>query len=211
MREPTFTLVPDVVGLQEPVARATLLSATLAVGSVTESHSLSVPLGAVISQSPAAGQSVLEGSEVALEISTGPVLVPNVVNTEESQARAVVLAAELTVGAVRYVEDLIVAEGLVISQSPVAGAAVLDGEPVALVISLGVPKVAVPDLLGLPLSFGEDSLVATNLFSGAVSSEYRFDVPGADRVDDARAGHDRPDREHGRPRRLAGSARHRGP
>ncbi|MBI4821760.1 MAG: PASTA domain-containing protein [Deltaproteobacteria bacterium] len=75
MREPTFRLVPDVVGLQERVARATLLSTTLAVGSVTESHSLSVPLGAVISQSPAAGQSVLESSEVALGISTGPVLI----------------------------------------------------------------------------------------------------------------------------------------
>jgi RHS repeat-associated protein len=64
--------VPDVVGMAQAGAEAAISAAGLAVGGITTAHSETVPAGNVISQSPAAGTSVLQGSAVSLVISLGP-------------------------------------------------------------------------------------------------------------------------------------------
>ena len=66
-------LVPDVVGMSEAEATSAITSAGLAVGTVDYEHSDTVPEGYVIGQSPPAGTSVDEGSNVDLTISLGPV------------------------------------------------------------------------------------------------------------------------------------------
>jgi serine/threonine-protein kinase len=65
-------VIPDVTGRTEAEARDALREAGLKVGAVTRSADPTVPVGLVVSQSPAAGGEVGEGSSVALVVSTGP-------------------------------------------------------------------------------------------------------------------------------------------
>ncbi len=65
------TTVPDVVGLQEAEAIAALEEVHLGV-NVSYESSVSVPPGAVIRQSVAAGESINSGIRVAIDVSTGP-------------------------------------------------------------------------------------------------------------------------------------------
>lgn len=67
----TTTSVPDVVADLEAAAIAAITAAGLTVGTITSAASASVPVGAVISQSPVGGTVVAFGSAVNLEVSTG--------------------------------------------------------------------------------------------------------------------------------------------
>jgi beta-lactam-binding protein with PASTA domain len=68
---PVMTQVPEVGGDTQSAATAALTAAGLTLGSVTQQASSTVPLGEVVSQSPAAGESVVVGSTVTLVISSG--------------------------------------------------------------------------------------------------------------------------------------------
>jgi|GEM_PF-6823534 beta-lactam-binding protein with PASTA domain len=68
--------VPNVVGMTQAAATATLTTANLVVGTVTEAYSATVPAGSVISTNPGAGSTVAKGSAVALVVSKGPEVVP---------------------------------------------------------------------------------------------------------------------------------------
>jgi beta-lactam-binding protein with PASTA domain len=72
--------VPNVAGLSQDAATTAITGAKLKVGTVTQQTSTTVASGNVISQDPASGSSVAEGSPVKLVISSGPqmVAVPNV-------------------------------------------------------------------------------------------------------------------------------------
>lgn len=67
----TLLTVPDVVGLEQAVAESVIVSAALAVGSVSMANSNSVPAGNVISQNPAGGSTVTSGISVDLTVSLG--------------------------------------------------------------------------------------------------------------------------------------------
>ena len=69
---PRMVSVPNVVGLVQSGAEAVLTEAGLAVGAIGESNHEAVPAGHVISQEPAAGESVVEGSLLNLIVSLGP-------------------------------------------------------------------------------------------------------------------------------------------
>ena len=73
LASPQQWLVPDVVGMSLAEATAAITSAGLALGTVDYEHSDTVLEGYVIGQSPPAGTSVDEGSDVDLTISLGPV------------------------------------------------------------------------------------------------------------------------------------------
>jgi beta-lactam-binding protein with PASTA domain len=64
--------VPNVVSLDQAAAQTAIKTAKLAVGTVTNQSSDTVPVGKVISQSPIATTLVDEGSAVNLIISSGP-------------------------------------------------------------------------------------------------------------------------------------------
>jgi len=68
---PSSPTVPNVVGVSQAAAAALFQSVGLTVGTVTFQASASIPAGNVISQNPAAGTQVLQGSAVNLVISTG--------------------------------------------------------------------------------------------------------------------------------------------
>jgi CubicO group peptidase (beta-lactamase class C family) len=64
--------VPAVVGLTQAAATTAITTAGLVVGTVTSQSSATVPVGSVISQSPAAGTVVTGGSAVNLVVNARP-------------------------------------------------------------------------------------------------------------------------------------------
>jgi len=68
---PVATLVPNVVGDSQTVAQSALAAAGLTVGAITQASSATVPVGDVISESPAAGAVVSNGAPVSLTVSSG--------------------------------------------------------------------------------------------------------------------------------------------
>ncbi len=130
--------VPNVEGLTQAAAQTAITSAGLTVGTVTTVNSATVDIGAVISQTPSAGDNVAPGSAVDLIVSLGAA-VPNVVGLTQSNAQKALAAAGLTVGTVTTTISATVPIGDVIGQTPGAGTNVPPGSSVALVISSGPP------------------------------------------------------------------------
>jgi len=143
--------VPNVEGLTQDAATTAITAAKLTVGTVTQQTSNTVATGKVISQDPASGSSVAQGSPVNLVISSGPqmVTVPNVEGLTQAAATTAIRAAKLTGGTVTQQISNTVATGKVISQDPVSGSSVAQGSPVNLVISSGPQMVSVPNVEGL--------------------------------------------------------------
>ncbi len=138
--------VPDVVGMSETDASSELNSAGLTI-SWTSQYSGTVAEGLVISQDPAGGTTVPEGSVVALVMSLGPkpVKVPDVVGMSDDEAESAIHSAGLYVSITLQHSDT-VAKGLVISQNPAGGTWIPEGSDVNFVISLGLrqPPVGPP-------------------------------------------------------------------
>jgi serine/threonine-protein kinase len=94
-----LTEVPDVTGLTLDAATARLDRDGLRI-SVTRAYSDSVPMGRIVSQSPAAGQRAGEGDVVSVVLSLGrsakgTAIVPSVVGLTKAQAESRIRAAGL--------------------------------------------------------------------------------------------------------------------
>ena len=76
--------VPYIIGLTQPVAEATIVSAGLTVGNVTTAYSLSVKKGLVISSNPPAGAEVEPLSAVDFVVSLGALEFTNVYPVDPS-------------------------------------------------------------------------------------------------------------------------------
>ena len=68
---PNNKIVPNVVGLTQAAATTAIQNAGLTVGTITNAASATIPLGSVISSTPAAGGSLPALSPVALSVSSG--------------------------------------------------------------------------------------------------------------------------------------------
>ncbi len=66
---PALKTVPNVDGLTQAAASAAITGAGLALGTVTQEYSDTVPAGEVVSQNPAAGAGVAPGAAVSLAVS----------------------------------------------------------------------------------------------------------------------------------------------
>jgi beta-lactam-binding protein with PASTA domain len=163
---PQMVTVPNVGGVTEDAATAAIARANLTVGTVTAT-------GKVISQDPATGSSVKQGSSVNLVISLGPrmVTVPNVEGLAQAAATAAMAAANLTVGTITQQTSNTVASGNVVSQDQPSGSSVAEGSPVNLVISSGPQLVAVPNLEGLTQVAATTAITAAKLTVGTVTQQ----------------------------------------
>jgi beta-lactam-binding protein with PASTA domain len=125
--------VPDVVGDKAPAA----ISALRAEGLATQTASVAAnkAKGIVVSESPAAGESVAKGSTVTIRVSRGPSRVPDVVG----QTRAAAVAALKAAGfkAAVFVVPSSQPKNTVAAQRPRAGANAPPGSPVRLNVSSG--------------------------------------------------------------------------
>jgi serine/threonine-protein kinase len=148
-RGTAFTPATDVVGLTVDDATAALAGDDLALApEPAEEFSETVGAGLVVSQVPAAGETVERGSEVAVVVSKGrePLPVPSVVEQERGDAEEAVTDAGLVPEVTEEFSES-VAAGVVISQSPADGT-LFRGDPVQLVVSNGPPLVEVPAVRG---------------------------------------------------------------
>ncbi len=133
----TQVSVPNVANDTQATATSALTGIGLALGSITSQVSTTVASGLVISQNPAAGMSVAQGTTVSLVLSSGGIAVPNVVGDAQAAAQSAITGAGLVVGAVTSQASSTVANGNVISENPAAGTGVVAGTSVALVVSSG--------------------------------------------------------------------------
>jgi beta-lactam-binding protein with PASTA domain len=147
--------VPEVVGARESDAIATLRQAGL-VPKVVDIFS-DEPQGTVIAQDPKGGTSIVEGSDVRLNVSKGrqQTGIPNVIGRSFEDAAAALREAGFS--PVRRDVDAPDPEGTVIGMSPGAGALAPPGTRVTLNVSTGASTTSVPDVRGLD----EDNARAT--------------------------------------------------
>src|ERR1700732_1125954 len=165
--------VPNVEGLTQDAATTAITAAKLAGGTVTQQSSNTVATGKVISQDPASGNSVAQGSPVNLVISSGPqmVTVPNVEGLAQKAATTAITAVKLMGGTVTQQSSNTVATGNVISQDPASANSVAQGSPVNLVISSGPQMVTVPNVEGLPQDAATTAITAVKLTGGTVTQQ----------------------------------------
>ncbi len=130
--------VPDVT--RRALAEATLLleQNKLRVGRVREDFDDQAPRGLVVSQEPAPGSVVARGASVDLVVSKGPetVTVPGLVGLTLEQARDVLQRVGLSLDRVGYVPRADAAPGVVVEQTPPAGARVRRAERVSLLLAV---------------------------------------------------------------------------
>jgi serine/threonine-protein kinase len=139
--------VPDVVGARESEAVATLRNAGL-VPKVVDIFS-DKPTGEVIAQDPKGGTSIVEGSEVRLNVSKGPQQtgIPDVVGQSFDSASRILREAGFT--PVRQDVEADDPKGTVVGMDPASGTLAPPGTRVTLNVSIGSTTTSVPEVVGL--------------------------------------------------------------
>jgi serine/threonine-protein kinase len=138
--------LPDVRGLQQPDAEKQLHG----LGMKTKiQHVIGGTKGRVVAMVPSAGTVVVKGSEVRLNVQTGPPIetIPNVVGKALPDATATLRALHLKVNVVSFKEDK-APQNQVIEQSPAPGKKLPQGSVVNLTVSNGPPQITVPNVVG---------------------------------------------------------------
>ena len=101
----------------------------------------------------------------------GEVAVPNLVGKTVDEALPLLQQAKLTVGKKSEEPSMDKAEGVIVSQNPVAGFDVKRGRAIDLVVSTGAPPVPVPNVVGMTEDAARSALQKVGLRMGKVSSE----------------------------------------
>jgi len=134
--------VPALFGMTEQGASSALVQAGLKLGKVTQAQSDKGPAGTVVAQDPAAATQVVEGTAVALIVSSGAspspaasVAVPDVVGAKQADAVQTLSAAGFVVVIVQ--ESSLTPAGEVVSQSPTGGVMAQSGSTVTITVSSG--------------------------------------------------------------------------
>ncbi|HEX5467494.1 MAG TPA: Stk1 family PASTA domain-containing Ser/Thr kinase [Gaiellaceae bacterium] len=127
--------VPNVVGMSEANARATLEQAGFEVSS-TSAPSDSTPEGVVSAQNPASGTDATKGSTVTITVSTGPeqASVPNVEGQQRQQAEKALQDAGFQVNVVEQDTDDPAQQNVVIDQDPAGGSQAPAGSTVTITV-----------------------------------------------------------------------------
>ena len=141
--------VPNVVGMQADQAELTLRGQyQLDVELVADPKSTR-PENEVLKQDPISGTRLEIGKKVTLTFSLpAAVTIPDVAGQTAATASANLTRVNLEVVAVDEASDTI-EQGKVIRTDPVVGTQVKPKSKITLVISSGLPKVIVPDVVGL--------------------------------------------------------------
>jgi len=117
-------------------------------------------VGTVTGQSPASGITVVEGTQVRINVSQGPkpVSVPNVVGLPYDQAASELQRAGFNVS--RIDEDSDQAAGIVTRQTPSGGSEGSKGSTVTVTVSKGPSTSAVPDVTTQDVAIAQTTLEA---------------------------------------------------
>ncbi|PYR91633.1 MAG: hypothetical protein DMF84_15990, partial [Acidobacteria bacterium] len=168
-------IVPNVVGLIDTAAADAITAVGLLVGDTVGVETVTVAVGTVLGQTPAAGTRLTLGGRVNLEVAIAPrAVVPSVIGLTQAVATASITGAGLVVGVVTTASSLIFPPGTVISQDPVAGKKIPTGSAVNLVVSTGV---GVPNVVGLTQAAATTAITSAGLVVGTVTTAPSATVP----------------------------------
>jgi serine/threonine-protein kinase len=144
---PKQVIVPKVVGLQYPVAKALLEHDDFQVTSINVTSRLAS--GIVVSESPSQGQKADKGSTVTLSVSQGlgNTTIPSVLGLSESAAKRLLRRRHLDVRVVMLPSQNF-NTGKATGTDPKSGSTVAAGTPVTLFVSSGKPTKQVPSVTG---------------------------------------------------------------
>ncbi len=161
--------IPNVVGQTYEDGSKLLIDKNLAAQKVTE-VSKTVAEGVIIRTDPQAGTTVSPGLQVKVYVSLGetPVVVPDVTNMTEADAKAALVAKKLVYGSTSASYSPDIAAGIVMKSDPpaaatktAAGKAIREGAIVNLIVSNGL--VQIPDVTGKPIAAANAALTALQL------------------------------------------------
>jgi eukaryotic-like serine/threonine-protein kinase len=156
---PPKTDVPSVVGEPLDKALSDLQDAKLKGKAIpTESDK---PQGQVISQSPTAGLSVKQGTQVKLKVSKGPkpIAVPNVVGSTFDSANSILLGSGFAVLRKDVKSDA--PKDTVVNTSPGPGTLQPPGTTITVMVSKGPTTSTVPDVTTLTQNDAQATLKAS--------------------------------------------------
>ena len=157
---------PDLTGLDEATAQRMVSNANLTL-ELEYAYSEATE-GYIFDQNPKANAEVSRGSTVTAMISkgTGLLLVPRLAGMMQADAESVLTAQGLSLGYVEIVpsEKL---RGVVLSQSPEAGANAEPGAAISLTVSGG--RVVVPELVGQREEEAVERMTSVGLTCGDIS------------------------------------------
>ncbi len=162
--------VPDICGLEFENARQILNERNIPPEIDIERYSDGIPSGIVISQRPAPGRIVKQGSKVFLTVSKGVerLRIPYLIGLDINQANNILVSKGLLIGDIRYKyspSD----ENTVISTDPPPDSILSKGEKVSLVLSKGPARFLMPDLCGLSLQEAKDRVTRLELEAGEIT------------------------------------------
>jgi eukaryotic-like serine/threonine-protein kinase len=162
-------IVPDVAGDQLAMAKKELTDAGFKV-HVTPEHSDRVRKGIVIATVPPAGTHLERKETVTLQVSSGPrtVDVPSVVGLAKASASAQIRDVGLVPRFKR--QESTQPEGQVIDQIPDGGSSVEKGSSVTVVVSSGVAKATVPNVVGESEDQAKADLSAAGLSARVITA-----------------------------------------
>lgn len=165
-----LTRVPDLVGRSSAEARERVERVGLVYN---EAAGLEHPAaaGTVLAQEPLGGQVSDPGSTVDVTVSQGPRRrpVPNLRGLRHEQAQSVLARAGYRSELVWVDADEYV--GAVVDTRPSAGTPLEQEATVQIVVSAGLPRVAVPDLVSLSLAEAQKDLERLGLRLGTVGRD----------------------------------------
>jgi serine/threonine-protein kinase len=140
--------VPGLIGSTPAVAEQRLQPLHFHLAVSDRAYDARGAAGTIISQRPSSGQR-REGSTIAVTLSLGPrpVTIPGVVGLTSGAATALLGYVGLGAEIAGHVASMTVPAGVVVSSRPAHGT-LLPGQRVALVVSSGKPRVAIPALTG---------------------------------------------------------------
>jgi beta-lactam-binding protein with PASTA domain len=145
--------VPALKGMTVQQATAALNSRGLQYGDETDMNDLATA-GTVIKQDPVAGSTAPRGSSVAVTVSSGPkqVGVPDLRGQDLPTAKANLAAVGLRVGNINHTSSTSQPANTIISTDPPGDTQQPQGSAVNLLFSSGIPKVPMPDVVGLSVA-----------------------------------------------------------
>ena len=137
-----LSVVPDFTGQSLRKVQVELDKKELVLGEVKREYSSDVAETKVISQSPTAQKKVKAKTQVDLVVSKGPepqkIAVPNLVGLKREEAVERLRAQNLILGQVSQRKSLNYYAGRVIAQQPTAGAEIVEGSTMKLIVSSGI-------------------------------------------------------------------------
>ncbi len=150
---------------------------------VSEERAVSdVPRGVILEQWPTPGNTCKPGRRIHVVVSSGPpvVTVPDVVGMTSEDALFKIQAAGLVAGGKHYRFSRNVYEGVVLAQSPFAGALVGNKDTVTAYISLGPEpsEIVVPNVTGMDEDHARYLIRKSGLRLGEVTYDRYVNRPG---------------------------------